>query len=256
MTLDIIVEQLSVYILVFCRIGGMIFFNPLLSRQNIPTQFNIALVMGLTVLSAPLITAGDLSVMTDMQFIWLMLTELFVGFCCGFIFQIFYYLIFAAGDIIDLGFGLAMAKAFDPTTNLQISMSGNIFQLIFVLYFFITNSHLVFINIIISSFDIVELGGVFIGPAVYSFIITLFASAFLLVMQLALPFITAAFVLEMSMGILMKIVPQINVFSINFQFKIMFGLLLMFLFAAPTSEFLLKYMNNMISTIQNVFSSF
>ena len=71
-------------------------------------------------------------------------------------------------------------------------------------------------------------------------------------MQLALPFIAASFILEISMGLLMKIIPQINVFAIHFQFKVLLGLLLLFLFAEPTSLFLREYINTLFVSMQNL----
>ena len=136
MQLDFMMESISVYILVFCRIGSMIFFNPLLARKNLPSQFKVALVLGITILITPALAADTNIIVTDLAFLLMMIKELLVGFACGFVFQMFYYLLFTAGDIIDMGFGLSMAKAFDPGTNIQLSMSGNLFQFVFILYIF------------------------------------------------------------------------------------------------------------------------
>ncbi len=253
MALDIMVSQLSVYILVFCRVGGMIFFNPLLSRRSIPAQFKVGMVLGLTLIIVPYFDYTLIPQFTDLKFVLMMMSELFIGVCMGFIFITFYFMIFAAGDMIDMGIGLAMAKAFNPDLSIQSSVSGNIFQLFFVIYFFVTNSHLVLIRIIVASFDLVNLGTVTLSSSISQFMLTLFVNVFILSIQLALPYITAAFVVEMSMGILMKMVPQINVFAINFPFKILFGMVWIFLFAQATSDFLLTYMNNMLMSMQNFF---
>lgn len=253
MSLSLAVESLSAYILVFCRMGGMVFFNPLLARRNLPSQFKVALVLGITLLLTPQVSVGMPAIMTDFAFLWAMIKELAVGFGCGFIFQIFYYLLFTAGDVIDMGFGLSMAKAFDPGTNIQISMSGNFLQLLFVLYIFATDCHLLLIQMFASSYDIVGIGAVTFGPDVSGFVVRLFPAAFTMVMQLAMPFIAAAFVLELAMGILMKLVPQINVFVIHFQLKIILGFTLLFLFAQPMTEFLQRYIQTMFLSMQNFF---
>lgn len=252
LTANILIEGLSSYILVFCRIGGMIFFNPLLARKNVPSTVRVALVMCITLLITPTLSAAAPAAFTDFVFLWNMIKELAVGFACGILFQFYYYMLFAAGDIIDMGFGLSMAKAFDPATNIQVSVSGKLFQLLFGLYFFATNSHLVFIYLMVSSYDIVGIGAVTFGADIASFMMTLFSSVFLLTMQLALPFIAASFILEISMGLLMKIIPQINVFAIHFQFKVLLGLLLLFLFAEPTSLFLREYINTLFVSMQNL----
>ena len=136
MHMDFILESIPIYILVFARMGGMIFFNPLLARKNIPSQFRVALVLGITILVTPTLLDQAPTATADLTFIWMLMKELLVGFACGFVMQIFYYLLFTAGDVIDMGFGLSMAKALDPGANVQVSMSGNFFQMLFILYIF------------------------------------------------------------------------------------------------------------------------
>ena len=75
-----------------------------------------------------------------------------------------------------------------------------------------------------------------------SFFFTLFTSVFSLALRLALPFLAAMFVAELSMGVLMKLVPQIHVFVISIQFKILMGMLLMLLFSVPLANFVDNYL--------------
>lgn len=251
MTLSLSISAVNLFALVFCRIGGMMFFNPLLKR-NIPAQFRIGLVLALTILVSPTLPIATVDNLGGFALFVAMVKELFGGICFGFLFNIYYYLLFAAGDIIDMGFGLSMAKAFDPATNIQVSLSGNLFQLLFAVYFFVTDCHLIFIRLICSTFDIVGIGGMTFGANIGYFICTQFVYAFGLVMHLAVPFIAASFVLEITMGILMKLIPQINVFSVHFQFKIILGLGLLFLFAVPTTEFIQGYLNEVFVQMQNL----
>lgn len=252
MTLSLSIEAINLFALVFCRIGGMIFFNPLLNRRNLPNQFKIGLVLAITILLVPSMPLAAIEGLSGFSLFLAMAKELFMGFCFGFLFQIYYYMLFVAGDIIDMGFGLTMAKAFDPATNIQISISGNLFQLIFVVYFFVTNCHLIFIRLINSTFDIVGVGATVFGADIGNFICTQFVYAFGLIMHLAIPFIAASFILEIAMGVLMKLIPQINVFSIHFQFKIILGLGLLFLFAVPTTDFIQSYINEVFVQMQNL----
>ena len=250
MTWDFAYRQLTLYLLVFCRMTGVVLFNPLLSRRNIPTQFNIALCLGLSLLVAPSLSAT--AVLPDDT--WFLLgavgAELLVGFVWGLIFQIFYYLLFMAGDAIDLGLGFSMAKVFDRNTNIQMSLSGNLFNLMFVLFIFATNSHIVLIRIAVSSYDVIGLGGAVFGPKISAFMVELFINTISLAIRLTLPFLAAAFTVEVTMGILMKLVPQINVFSIHFQAKVIMGLILLFVFTVPVSNFIDNYIMIMFQQMQ------
>ncbi len=253
MVIDLFFGSLTAAMLVFCRCAGMILFNPLLSRRNLPNQFKMAIVLGLTAVMTPTVMGGMPVGMSSFELVFSMAMELLTGFTCGVVFQMFYYMLFMVGDVVDMGFGLAMAKAFDPGTNLQISMSGNIFQLLFTLYFFATDSHLLFIRLIYATYDIVSVGAITFGGEMGGFVVTLFTSTFMLAMHLALPFMATAMVMELSMGILMKLVPQINVFAIHFQLKVIVGMTLLFLFASPISEFMIEYIDALMLSTQRVF---
>lgn len=243
-------DQLSIFILVFCRMGGMIFFNPILARREIPTQVRAGLTLAITLVLAPnLLGINTVAFNTAAAMLFAIMKEMCIGMLLGLIMTIFYYLIFLAGDIMDTSFGLSMSKVFDPSTNIQMSVSGNLMQLCFILYLFLTNSHLLLIRIIMSSYSVVPVGtNVMIGE-IGGFIIDVFISTFGLAMQLAIPFMVACFVLEVAMGILMKLVPQISIFTIHFQIKIMLGFILLFAFAGPITEHIQKYMNIMFRSM-------
>lgn len=243
-------QTLLAFVLVFCRMAGMILFNPLLSRRNITSRVRTILVLCLTFLIAPQMLEHAPETLTNFGLIFEIAKELMVGIVCGFVFQIFYYLLIFAGDIMDISFALSMAKVFDPGTNIQMSLSGKLLELLFVLYFFATDCHLVMIRIFTSSYDIIPLGEVLIGQETAGFIIELFVSIFSLAIRLALPFVAAEFVLEIVMGVLMKLIPQINVFVLNIQLEILLGFVLLFLFTGPITNFTDHFMDNMLRMME------
>ena len=251
LTWDFAFHQLTAYLLVFCRMTGVVLFNPLLSRRNLPMRFCMALCLGLAILVAPGIADTMPPVYQPFALLSAVGAELLVGFVWGLIFQSFYYLLFMAGDAIDLGLGLSMAKVFDRNTNIQMSLSGNLFNLLFILFLFATNSHLVLIKLAAASYNIVGVGGAVLDLKLSGFIVDLFLTAVNLVIRLALPFIAATFTVEITMGILMKLVPQINVFSIHFQAKVIIGLILLYAFTAPVSGFIDAYLVVMFQQMEN-----
>lgn len=251
--LDSVMAGLPAYMLVFVRMAAMIGTNPLLSRRNVPAAVRAGLIALLTFLIAPGLTVAP---MDQITLVLAMFKEFLVGFACGYVFQIFYYMLFFAGDLMDMQFGLSMAKVFDPGTNMQVSVSGNFLNILFSLFIFATNSHLLLVRIFATSFQIVPAGFTAFLPHVAGYIADLFIEAFSLALRLALPFIAVEFVLEVSLGILMKLIPQIHVFVINFQFKVLLSLVMLLAFAAPLSSFLDNYMNYMFECVQKVLWTF
>lgn len=239
------------YILVFTRMVGMIAFNPLFSRRNVPSQARLTLVLALTIALAPPIARDALAYASTFGLVTAMIRELLVGLLCAYVFQVFYYLLFFAGDLLDMQFGMSMAKAFDPGTNIQMSVSGNLLSILFILYILATDSHLLLIRMFAGSYQVVPVGAPgLVLSNLTGFALNVFVSAFSLMIRLTLPFVAAEMVVEMSMGVLMKLIPQIHVFVINIQFKMLLGMSLLLIFAQPISDFMDRYADAMLRSIE------
>lgn len=247
---DMVLQNLSVSALVFARLAGMIGMNPVFSRRNVPFSVRTGLILLMTVLLAP-----NAAVSETMRGGWLGLAEglfkeLLIGFACGYVFQFFYYMLFFVGDLMDIQFGLSMAKVFDPGSHIQMSLSSNFLNFLFILYLFVTDSHLLMIQIFATSFKIIPAGGMAVSTEIWSAMAGLFAMVFSLGVRLALPFIAVEFILEASMGVLMKLIPQIHVFVINIQLKVLMGIFLLLSFAGPISGFVDNYMRIMFEYME------
>lgn len=242
MTVSIQFASLIIFLLVFTRFAAMLAFNPLFSFAGVPARIRVGLVLFLTLLIAPMVIPETLPELSGFTFVFAILRELFVGAIYGFIFYLFYYFLVFAGDLIDTDIGLAMAKAFDPGTNMQVGFAGKVLSMLFMLYIIATGSHLALIRIFITSFDSIPLGAYTLGTPVITFILELFVSVFLLALRLMAPFMVAELVLQFAMGVLMRFVQQITIFVINFQLRIMLGLLMLFLFAPYIGQFVDNYL--------------
>lgn len=251
---DTILNGTYTYILVLVRMAGMIAFNPLLARRNVPAYVRTGLVFTLTLLIAPGVTiSGDIA--TSLDLVAAIIKELLAGLLLGFVFHMFYYMLFFVGELMDTQFGLAMAKVFDPSTNVQMSLSSDIINILFVLYIFVSDSHLVLIHMFATSFDLVAAGSFSISSDIISHMLELFISVFSLALRLALPFIAVEFILEITMGILMKLVPQIHVFIINIQIKIITGIALLLLLASPIAAFIENYTGIMFNSMRDLLTA-
>ncbi len=122
----------AAWLLVFARMGGLLGMNPLFARRNVPAPVRAGLTFLLTALIAPGITVTGLAAENSLELAVGMVGELLVGFCCGYVFQIFYYMLFFAGDLMDTHFGMSMAKVFDPGTSIQMSVSGTFLNILFL----------------------------------------------------------------------------------------------------------------------------
>lgn len=249
---DRLYAQMPVLLLIFVRLVGMIGFNPLLNRRNFPAMARAGLISCMTLLVAMALPAAPYTGDTSWGLVVDMAQELLLGLACGCVFQIFYYMLIFAGDQLDMAFGLSMARAFDPGTNIQMSVSGNFLNLLFSAYLFASNGHLTLIRLFSSSFRLLPPGAGIVWQNLPRFVIEIFIYAFALAFQLALPFVAMELILEFAVGILMKFIPQINVFVVNIQLKVLLGIGLLFLLAPATGDFILRYIDTLLHRLQDL----
>ncbi len=153
------------------------------------------------------------------------LKELLIGFFVGFIMQLFPFGGTPCGDLPIFSWR-RMAKLYDPQSNDSMPVSGSIFNLFITVAFFAGNGHLTFMRILFYSFDVLPPGPVLLGSRAWEYAAMLLADILILALKLALPVVAIEIIAEMGLGILMRAVPQINVFVVGLQLKLLVGLIL------------------------------
>lgn len=250
---SLLFDNFETNLLIFSRVLGIFAFNPLLSRRNIPQIVKVVccILISMIVIMVrqpePVETGTVIGV-----YLAMLLKEGFVGAVLGFITDMFFYSVQMSGEIMDMQSGLGMAKVFDPGTNLQMSIMGSFVSFMMYLYFFVINAHLTYIELFVKSFDIIPLGFEGINPDLGISIVEYFSVVLTLVLKIAMPLIVSQTILQFCVGVLMKSVPQIQIMVINIQLKVGFGFLILFLVAVPLSDFIEKFMNTWLETLEGV----
>lgn len=204
--------------------AGLIFFNPIFGRRNIPNLVKIGVSIGIAFNIYYGMTDISVIAYSGIDMFLTLIKEFAVGFSMGFIIQMFLAIFHIGGELIDLQMGIGMALMYDPTSNSQISITGNLITIMYTLLFFITNSHITLIYIAANSYKVIPLGIQPINSNVALYFIQLFGYILVYAVQLALPIIAVEIIVEVVVGILMRFVPNINVFVINLQIKLLVGI--------------------------------
>ena len=230
---------------------GVIFFNPIFGRRNIPGIVKVGLAMGIALSATYDLLYVSVVDYNAMEMMLSMFKEFAVGFTMGFVVHLFLSIFHIGGGVMDLQMGLSMASLYDPTTNSQISITGNILTAMFTLLFFITNSHMTLLAIAVKSFDAIPIGFEAISPEIGIFIIELFGFILVYAVQLALPVIVTQIIVEVAVGILMRVVPNINVFVVNLQVKLAVGIIVILSIIPVLVKYLEKLNMIMLTNIQD-----
>lgn len=245
-------ERLTLFLYILTRMSGFVLFNPILGRRGIPglVRAGFILILSLTLFS---LTPDGIPMPENLiQFGVKLSLELFLGYLLGFTIQLFFYLPQLAGDVIDTQLGFSMGKIYDAGTQTSMSVTSTLLNLLMFLLFFAANGHHTLMRILLTSGDFVPFGAASFGTNVSQAIIELFLICTLLAVKLSLPVLAAELMGQIGMGILMKAIPQINVFSINIELKVVIGLLMLILLITPFSQFLLSAENQMLAAMQEL----
>jgi len=226
------------FTLVLMRISGMILFNPILGRRNVPAVVKAGMIMALTIIVSSFYNGTIEQPNTILEYGVLLLKECAIGYIAGFVISLFLYIIILAGEFIDMQLGLSMAKVYDSQSNASISMSATLYNILYMLAFFALNGHIALLHAILTSSEVIPYGEVVFNQAAYQRILDIFIQCTILGIQLSFPILAAELICEMGVGILMKTIPQINVFVINIQAKVLIGILILLMMFVPMEEFI------------------
>lgn len=237
--------------LIFMRMSGAIIFNPLLGRTNFPNPAKGALIF---VLSLMLYMGVDGTLAHPpsgmLEYGVMLVKELFVGFVLGFSMELMFVVIRFASAIMDHNMGLSMAQVYDPQYNTQMTITSGMYYTFLVLLFLAGDGHVHLLALIYTSARLVPFGQVLLRPQLAELMLEIFKTSIAMGLQFAFPIIAMELVTEAAVGILMRVIPQINVFSVNFQLKIIVGLMMLVYLFNPMASKLYDIIDNMFLYIE------
>ena len=245
---------LTLFLLITARMTGFVLFNPLFGRRGIPgmVKAGLILMLSLTVFTASPGRVQPPDTLIGLALIFLL--EVGLGYILGLIVNVFFYIPLLAGSLIDMEMGLAMASTYDPGSGIQVTATSTLLNVLMTLLFFVSNGHLTLIRILLRSGGLVPYGGVALGPELYTTVLDIFVSCTVLGVKLCMPILAAELMGQVGMGIIMKAIPQINVFVINIEVKVIVGLVLVLILLTPFSEFLLDVETEMFYAVERALS--
>lgn len=187
---------------------------------------------------------------TLLEFAVRLILELGMGFLVGVVMNIFLFVPSYAGHIMDEQMGMAMAQTYDPSFQGQATPASNVLNIFSLLIFFSANGHHTLLRLMLDSGGVVPFGTAALGSQAAEKVAALFIDCTLLSIKLCLPVLGAELMGQVGMGVLMKAIPQINVFAINIELKVLIGLSMLYFLLVPISEFLLTMENTMLLEVE------
>lgn len=221
---------IEVFLLVFVRMTGLFVAAPIFGRRNIP----IYLKVGLSFIMAVILTSTAKINMPSFHnsiyfYLYLIINELLVGVCLGYISYLIFTAIYVAGQMIDMQIGFGMVNVMDPMSNIQVPITSNLYFIIGMLVFMGVNGHHILIKTLFDSYKMVPLGSAAFGSHLLEDIVRIFHGTFVIAFKIAAPVTATILVSDVALGVISRTVPQLNVFAVGMSLKIILGILVMML---------------------------
>ena len=221
-------SQFFGFIIIFARISGLMISAPVLGDPNIPVQIKVLLTFILSLVFYPVVAAPGLGANPNaISVIVLMSAEVGVGVLIGFSARLLFTGAALAGEVIGFQMGLGVANVFDPTSNIQVSLIGQIKNIFTLLVFVVLDGHHIMIRALAMSYNHIGPGELTLSRGLLDHYMGLAGTIFLTGLRIGAPLIVAMMAANFSFGLIARSVPQVNVFVIGFPFTIALGLLLL-----------------------------
>lgn len=225
------------FALIVMRISGAVAGNPVFGKSNFPTRARACMIVALSALLYQSFDHSSYRMPGSLvEYLVMLIGELLFGLVISFAMELSFLVVRFASAVMDYCMGLSMAQIYDPQYGTQSTVSSGLYYGFMVLVFFATNGHLRLIRIFYESAELIPFGTVTLNPAIMEAVVDAFCQSVVMGMQFAFPLIAIELLSEAAMGILMRVVPQINVFAVNFQVKILVGLFMLLLLFSPMAD--------------------
>ena len=213
------------FLLILVRIASFIFIAPIFGQNGIPRQIKIGLSFFISIFMYNIVEYPTLNYGGLVGYSMLVLKEGITGLLIGFAANICSSIVLFAGNIIDMDIGLSMANVFDPTTNEQSSISGVILQYGVMLILYTTGLHRYLLKALMETFTLIPVNGIHINTdKLLASLVTFLGDYIIIGFRICLPVFASITLMNIVLGLLAKLAPQMNMFSVGIQLKLLAGL--------------------------------
>lgn len=227
------IDYILASFLIFVRVSSLFLTAPYFSSAAFPAQVKIFFALLVSILLYPVIPAQNVGIDPQSGAIFIMtaiLAEVLVGAGLGMVGQIVFAGLELAGRLVSLKVALGFASMVDSMTQQQSTVVSNLFNMLAVLIFLSIGGDKMYLQGLVQSFKVVPLQGAQIelaGP----FMLEIATYLFVIGVQITAPFIIVLFLVDLSLAIFARIMPQANIMFIALPIKLGVGFILLYLVA-------------------------
>jgi len=213
--------NIQTFLLIFSRVVSVLWLLPIFSSKAVSVPFKA----GVSLLIAYLLFDSigvDRSFSSDPYFLFLfVIKEVFIGLSIGFYVRVLFTAVNVAGEIISIQSGFSFARFMDPLSMTQVTVIEQLKNLLAMMLFLAMDAHHILVRAIVASFRDVPIGSVTIQQSFFQYLITVSGRIFVTGFKIGAPIIVTLMFVEIALGILSRMIPQINIFIEGVPLKIL-----------------------------------
>ncbi len=225
--------DLEYFLLILVRVSCFVFVAPFFSMRNTPASVRVSISFFTSLLLYQALTpAQAVQYSTVTEYAVIVMKEAVVGLLIGFAANICTAIVNFAGSIADMETGLSMVTLMDPTTRESTSITGVLYQYVLMLMMMATGMYRYLFGALADTFELIPVNGaVFHADSLLESMVMFLGDYVIIGFRIVLPIFCSILLLNAVLGILAKVSPQMNMFAVGIQLKILVGLSILFLTA-------------------------
>lgn len=247
------IYDLEYFLLIFTRMSCFVFVAPFFSMKNTPAVVRIGISFFTSMLLYQALTPSEaVAYETVLEYAVIVMKEAVAGLLIGFSANICTSIVNFAGHIADMEVGLTMVTLMDPTTQLNSSITGILYQYVVMLLMIATGMYRYLFGAMADTYILIPINGaVFSSESLLNSMLTFLSDYVIIGFRMILPVFCTILLLNAVLGILAKVAPQMNMFSVGIQIKVLVGLSVLFFTAGMmpgVADFVFQEMQKMVTS--------
>lgn len=251
--------DLELFLLILVRVASFIYIAPFFSMSNTPSRVRVGLAFFISVLLYQSGPKQEIVYDTLIGYSIIVMKEAVTGFLIGFGANLCTAVVAFAGQVADMEMGLSMASLFDPTTKQQTTITGVYYNYMVLLLLMISGMHRYLLKAMAETYELIPVNGsVLHDEALLQALISFMGDYIIIGFRICLPIFAVMILLNAILGILAKVSPQLNMFAVGIQMKMLVGFCILFATTAMLPDaagFIYDQMKRMIVSFVKVMSA-
>ena len=236
----------------FIRVSALFLSAPVFGSRSLPLRLRIIIVSIITLYIAPLIPSVPIVDALSITALLIALQQVLIGITMGIILQIVFSMLVMAGEQMAYSMGLGFASMVDPQNGVSVPVISQFFIVIATLLYLAIDGHAAIIKVLVGSFFALPIEPIGVSGDQLWQVISWASMMFIGAVHIALPIVASLLMVYLSLGIMTRVAPQLNIFSVGFPLTMLMGFITIMLFMKTFLPVFVSFLERGLSVTRDI----